>query len=74
MTDYLVMSTDEAIQWKPVAHVGFSEESVYLHHSEIVKVRESVGTEEDLSVNENQAGAEEETDMGGAECSQFHNV
>ena len=72
MTDYLVMSTDEAIQWKPVAHVGFSEESVYLHHSEIV--RESVGTEEDLSVNENQAGAEEETDMGGAECSQFHNV
>ena len=68
MTERLAMRADEGIRSRPVAHLGFNEERVSSHHSGVVGVRERVGKEGELSVNEGQAVAEEEADVGGAEC------
>ena len=46
------MRADEGIRSRPVAHLGFNEERVCSHHSGVVRVREMVGKEEELSVNE----------------------
>lgn len=48
-----------------MAHVGFSEERVCLHYSEMVGVRERVDMEGELAVNKDQAVAEEKADVGG---------
>ena len=61
------MRADEGICSRPVAHLGFNEERVCSHHSGVAGVRERVGMEGELSVNEGQAVAEGEADVGGAE-------
>ena len=66
MTERPLMSADEGIRSRPVAHLGFSDERACSRHSGVVRESERVGTEGELSIIEGGVESEEEAGVRGA--------